>query len=134
MAASVQDMGIDHGRADILVPKEFLDGADVIACFKQMRGKRMSEGVTTDMLNYACTADCFLDAPLKNRLMSVMPPLFAGLGVLPAVLLRKYPLPSPFLWSVGHRYTAPSNRLNMLPTLRAASIYPSTTLTYLVSI
>lgn len=52
MAASVQDMGIDHGRADILVPKEFLDGSDVIACFKQMRGKGMSEGVTTDMLNY----------------------------------------------------------------------------------
>ena len=64
MAASVQDMGIDHGRADILVPKEFLDGADVIACFKQMRGKGMSEGVTTDMLNYARIADCFLDAPL----------------------------------------------------------------------
>jgi hypothetical protein len=43
MAASVQDMGINHGRAGILVPKEFLDGADVIACFKQMRGKGMSE-------------------------------------------------------------------------------------------
>jgi len=98
MAASVQDMGIDHCRADILVPKEFLNGADIIACFKQMRGKGMSEGVTTDMLNYARTADCFLDASLKNRLMSVMPPLFAGFGVLPTVLLRKYPLSSPFLW------------------------------------
>ena len=43
MAASVQNMGIDHGGADILVPMEFLDGADVIACFKQMRGKGMSE-------------------------------------------------------------------------------------------
>jgi hypothetical protein len=73
MAASVQDMGIDHGRADILMPKEFLDGTDVIACFKQMRGKGMSESVTTDMLNDACTGDCFLDAPLNNRLMSVMP-------------------------------------------------------------
>ena len=53
MAVSFQDMGIDHGRADILVPKELLNGADVIACFKQMRGKGMSEGVTTDMLKYA---------------------------------------------------------------------------------
>ncbi len=82
MAASVQDMGIDHGRADILVPREFLDGADVIACFKQMRGKGMSQGVTTDMLNYASIADCFLDTPLKNRLMSVMPSLVAGLSVI----------------------------------------------------
>lgn len=82
MAASVQDMGIDHGRADVLLPKEILDGADVIACFKQMRGKGISEGVTTDMLNYARIADCFLDAPLKNRLMSVMPPLFASLSVI----------------------------------------------------
>lgn len=102
MAASVQDMGIDHDRADKLVPKEFLDGADVIACLKQMLGKGMSEGVATDMLNYACTADCFLDAPLN-------PPEYRV----------------PFV---------PSNRLNMLPTLRVASIYPSTTLTYLVSI
>jgi hypothetical protein len=76
MTATVQDMGINRGRTDILVPKEFLDGTDVIACFKQKRGKGMSEGVTTDMLNYARTADCFLDAPLKNRLMSVMPHSF----------------------------------------------------------
>ena len=128
MVASVQDMGIDHGRADILVSKEFLDGSDVIACCKQMRGKGMSEGVTTDMLNYACTADCFLDAPLMNRLMSVMPPLF----VLPALIILFFMgQPNPPEYRVPF---VPSNRLNMLTTLRVSSIYPSTTLTYLVSI
>jgi hypothetical protein len=34
-------MCIDHGRADVLVPKEFLDSPDVVACIKQMRGKGM---------------------------------------------------------------------------------------------
>ena len=66
MAASVQDMGIDHGRADILVPKEFLDGTDVIACFKQMRGKGMSEGVTTDMLRFTSPYNSVLHGATKS--------------------------------------------------------------------
>ncbi len=46
------------------MPKEFLDGVDFIASFKQMRVKGMSEGVTNDMLYNARITDCFLDAPL----------------------------------------------------------------------
>jgi len=44
MASFVQDMGIDHGRADVFMAEKFLDGADVVARFKQMRGKGMSKG------------------------------------------------------------------------------------------
>ncbi len=33
------DMRVDHRRLEIPVPQQFLDGPDVIAPFKQMRGK-----------------------------------------------------------------------------------------------
>ena len=32
-AASVQDVGVDHGRAHVAVAEQFLDGADVVAVF-----------------------------------------------------------------------------------------------------
>ena len=44
-------MGIDHGRTDVLMPKEFLDRPDIVAVLKQMGGKGMPEGVTTGRLN-----------------------------------------------------------------------------------
>ena len=39
MAASVQDMGIDHGRADVFMAQQLLDCANVITGFEQMGGK-----------------------------------------------------------------------------------------------
>jgi hypothetical protein len=36
LTAALEDMWIDHGGADILVAREFLHGADVIAVFQQM--------------------------------------------------------------------------------------------------
>jgi len=47
VTAFVQDMGVDHRCADVFVAKKFLDGADIIACLKQMRGKGVAEGVAT---------------------------------------------------------------------------------------
>jgi hypothetical protein len=35
-------MHIDHGGADVLMPQEFLDSADIIAVFEQIRGKRVT--------------------------------------------------------------------------------------------
>ena len=36
--ASIQDMRVDHGRANVLVAQEFLHGADVVAIGQKMRG------------------------------------------------------------------------------------------------
>ena len=38
-------MRVDHRRLHILVPQQFLDGANVIAGFEQMRRKRMAQCV-----------------------------------------------------------------------------------------
>ena len=36
---AIQDMGVNHGRADIPVPEKLLDCPNIIAILKQVRGK-----------------------------------------------------------------------------------------------
>jgi hypothetical protein len=45
MTASIKDMRIDHGRTDVPMPEEFLDGSDIVAFFHEIRGERMAQGV-----------------------------------------------------------------------------------------
>ncbi len=40
-------MRIDLGGLDILVPQQFLDRADIVTIFQQMRGKGMPQGMHT---------------------------------------------------------------------------------------
>ena len=42
LSTTLKDMGIDHGGTNILVSQEFLNGANVIAIFQQVGGKRMA--------------------------------------------------------------------------------------------
>ena len=44
-APSIQDMGVDHGRADISMAKKFLDRPNIVPILKQVGGKGMAEGV-----------------------------------------------------------------------------------------
>jgi hypothetical protein len=43
----VRDLGVDHYRADVFMPQEFLVGADVAACLKQMSSEGMPGGVAS---------------------------------------------------------------------------------------
>jgi len=45
-APSIQDMGVDHGCADISMAKKFLDRPNIVPILKQVGGKGMAEGVT----------------------------------------------------------------------------------------
>ena len=47
-------MGIDHCGFDILVTEKFLNGADIIACFKQVSCKAMAEGMWADIFMNSC--------------------------------------------------------------------------------
>jgi len=47
-AAALEDVGVDHGGLYIFVAEEFLDRPDVIADFKQVSGKRVSERMTPE--------------------------------------------------------------------------------------
>ena len=41
----VEDVGVDHRRADVPVTEQLLDSADVVALFQEVSGERMAEGV-----------------------------------------------------------------------------------------
>jgi hypothetical protein len=47
-AATVEDVGVDHGGGYVAVAEEFLDGADVVAGFKKVGGETVAEGVRAD--------------------------------------------------------------------------------------
>ena len=68
----VEDVGIDHGGADIFVAEEFLDGANVVAVFEEMGGERVAEGVATGLFINTGQLDGLFDGTLQNRLMQVM--------------------------------------------------------------
>ena len=44
--ALLEDVGVDHRRRNILMAKEFLDGADVGSALEGMGGKTMAEYMT----------------------------------------------------------------------------------------
>jgi len=44
-AATIEYVGIDHGGPDILVPEEFLNGADIVSRLQKVRGKRVAKGM-----------------------------------------------------------------------------------------
>ena len=48
--SAVQPMGIDHCCTDILVAQQFLNRADIVPIFQEVRGKGMPQGVATDRL------------------------------------------------------------------------------------
>ena len=61
-------MGVDHGGADVFVPQQFLDGADVVAIFEQMGGEAVAEGMAGDALVEPGQASGFLDRFLHAAL------------------------------------------------------------------
>jgi hypothetical protein len=55
--------------------EEFLDGTNIIARFKQMRGKRMPKRVAARSLADPRFPDCLFHRPLQYELTDVMPTL-----------------------------------------------------------
>lgn len=53
----IQDVGVKHGRGDILVPQQFLHRSNVVSVFEQMRREAVSKSVTTGCLSYIRSTD-----------------------------------------------------------------------------
>ena len=47
-AAALDDVGVDHGGGDIFVAQQFLDGPNIITGFKEVGGKRVTQGVAAN--------------------------------------------------------------------------------------
>ena len=76
--ASIQDMGVDHCGADVLVTEELLDRADVVAGFQQVSCEGVAEGVRRDVLGNSGGAGGPPDLFLNDRLVEVVATGLAG--------------------------------------------------------
>ena len=65
--AFVHDVYVDHGRFDARVAKQFLYSPNVIAAFKQVRGKRVAQGMAAHVLDDTSGTRGLLDGPARKR-------------------------------------------------------------------
>ena len=100
-SSAIENVGVDHCRLDVLMSKEFLDGADVIAGREQVSSKAMAESVAGNMLIYGCQPCGFFDCYLKGSPAEMVAPYEHGSGVDGDVLGGEDILPDPFGAGVG---------------------------------
>ena len=77
----VEDVGIDHGGANVFVAEEFLHGANIVPRFEEMGGKGMAEGVTGDAFGEPQELNGFSNDLLDGSLPEMMSPHQPGVGV-----------------------------------------------------
>jgi hypothetical protein len=95
-------MGVDHGRLDVFVPEQFLNGPDVVPLLQEVGGEGVAEGVARRMLGDPRLTGRELDSPLDEGLIGVMAPLHARPDVDPPMLLGEEKLPAPFRRGGGY--------------------------------
>src|SRR5262245_48647418 len=71
--APVQDMGVDHGRADVLVAQKVLDRPDVVSVLQQMGREGVPEGVTARRFGDSGLQHGMPNATLQDGFMQMVP-------------------------------------------------------------
>lgn len=100
-AAAVEDVGVDHRRADVAMAEELLDGADVVPILQEMCGEGVAEGVACGGLRQAGTADGGADEALHDCLVEMVAAVVAA-GLVPVHARGgEDPLPGPLAPGVG---------------------------------
>src|SRR5256885_14183490 len=94
-AATVENVGIDHGGADVVMAEELLHRPDVIAGFKEMGSERMPERVTRGPLGDSGPQHGVPHGALNRRWVEMMPPALGARAVDLGARRREHPLPSP---------------------------------------
>src|SRR5450759_905083 len=87
-ASPVEDVGIDHGRFDVLVAQKFLDGADVVVVLQEVGSKAVAQGVGCGSI-----ADSFHLTGFGSSVMLRDPQSHRTIckGVRPGVLDGRFP-------------------------------------------
>ena len=65
-------MGVDHGRGQIAVSEQLLNGADVGAALEQVGGEGMAKGMCADVLRKPGTANGHFDGFVDDAGINVM--------------------------------------------------------------
>jgi hypothetical protein len=69
---TVQDMGVDHRRADMRVAQELSDCPDVVPILEQVGGKRMPQRVGAGWSHNPGSEPGLFHGPLENQLVDVV--------------------------------------------------------------
>jgi len=77
-ASSIEDMSINHRRADVRVTEQLLDCPDVVAVLQQVGGKGMPKRMTRGRLEDSRLESGLFKRFLLDRLMEMMPVLLPG--------------------------------------------------------
>ena len=97
-------MGVDHGRLDVFVAEQLLDGADVVAGHQQVGREAVAEGVAADLLCDACRTSSRIHGLADYRLVEMVASLDPRAWIDASAAGRKNVLPLPV--AVGVRVLA----------------------------
>ena len=97
----LQDVGIDHGGGHVVVPEQWLNGADVGAALPQVGGEGVPKGMGADLLRQTGTANRHLDGLVDDAGVHVMATGDTGTRVDGNIPGGKDVLPAPFLAACG---------------------------------
>lgn len=98
---AVEDVGVNHGGADVAVAEELLDRADVVAGLEQVRGEAVAESVAGGSFCEARGLHRVAERALEDRLVEVVAAVLTGLRVAIGARRREDPLPGPLPGGVG---------------------------------
>jgi hypothetical protein len=97
----IEDVGVDHGRADVLVAEQGLDRADVGAALEQVGGEAVAQGVGGDPFVDAGGEGGAAEGALDVGFVEMVPAYEAGTGVAGRLRCGEDPLPFPVPAGVG---------------------------------
>jgi hypothetical protein len=75
--ATVEHVGVDHGRLHALMPQKLLHRPDVVAVHQQVRGEGVPQGMAGRRLGDAGLPCRVVEGPLQRPLVQVVAPVLA---------------------------------------------------------
>ena len=94
MATAVENMSINHRSADIAMPEQLLNRANVMPGCQQMGGKRMAQDVWIGRLGETNLPGGFFEGALRHGLVEMVTAVNPRAGIDTDRRGRKDPLPA----------------------------------------
>ncbi len=117
-SSPVEDMCVDHCRADVFMPEQLLDRPDIVPVFEQVSRERMPQAVTGNMLRNGGPRGRVLDGALDHRLVEMVPIQLPRDGIRELTVRGKDPLPAPLPVRIGILPSQRSRKFNMPRSVR----------------
>jgi hypothetical protein len=114
---AVENVRVDHRRAYIAMPQQFLDRPEVVTVLEEVSGKRVTEGVAGDMLFHICRRRRLFHRALKDGFVEVVPVSVPCFRIRILSMRRENPLPSPGTVRVNVLFSKRFRKFNVSSSL-----------------